>query len=227
MATTKTKVAPVSKGKSRTKVPATSKPRAKNVPAKAKEPPRAFHHATGMLIPAFNAAGVIEAYSSNILEDVKCVDVWRALRPQIEEVQAGDTKQVEAMLFAQAEALQTIFVSSARRAQAQEYQAHLEAFFKMALRAQNQCRMTLETLATIQNPPTAFIRQQNVGFNQQVNNGAAPPARGKNKNQPNELLSEGTQHGETLDAGGTSTAGAVNSTVETVGAIQRPQNGHG
>jgi hypothetical protein len=48
----------------------------------------------------------------------------------------------------------------ARRASAQTYQANLEAFFRMGLKAQNQCRMTLETLATIKNPlrPPAFER---------------------------------------------------------------------
>lgn len=34
--------------------------------------------------------------------------------------------------------------------------------FRMALKAQNQCRMTLETLATIENPPVVFARQANV-----------------------------------------------------------------
>ena len=32
---------------------------------------------------------------------------------------------------------------------------------RMALKAQNQCRMTLETLATIKNPPVVFAKQAN------------------------------------------------------------------
>jgi len=45
----------------------------------------------------------------------------------------------------------------------------------MALKAQNQCRMTLKTLATIKNPHVEFARQANINNagQQQVNNGAA------------------------------------------------------
>ena len=32
---------------------------------------------------------------------------------------------------------------------------------KLALKAQNQCRMTLETLAAIKNPPVIYARQAN------------------------------------------------------------------
>ena len=44
----------------------------------------------------------------------------------------------------------------------------------MALRAQNQCRMTLETIATIKNPSVVFAKQANIAAgHQQVNNGPA------------------------------------------------------
>jgi len=44
---------------------------------------------------------------------------------------------------------------------------------KLALRAQNQCRATIETLSVVKNPPTAtFVRQANIAAgHQQVNNG--------------------------------------------------------
>jgi hypothetical protein len=58
------------------------------------------------------------------------------------------------------------------RALAQTYQANLEAFFGMGLKAQNQCRMTL---ATIKNPPVVYAPQANIrnGGQQQVNNSIA------------------------------------------------------
>ena len=79
----------------------------------------------------------------------------------------------------------------------------------MALRAQNQCRATLETLAAIKNPPVVFAKQANINQgngNQQVNNGTSDPASraGEIINQPNELLE--AQHGERMDTG---TAGAT------------------
>jgi hypothetical protein len=47
---------------------------------------------------------------------------------------------------------------------------------RLALRAQGQCRATLETLAAIKNPPVVFARQANInnGGQQQVNNAPAP-----------------------------------------------------
>jgi hypothetical protein len=46
----------------------------------------------------------------------------------------------------------------------------------MALRAQSQCRATLETLAAIKNPPIVYARQANVTTGpQQINNGVASP----------------------------------------------------
>ena len=93
---------------------------------------------------------------------------------------------------------------------------------RLAFKAQNQCRATLETLAEIKNPkPTAFIKQQNIGVNQQVNNDAAPLAHGKIKNQPNELLTEGLHHGTTLDSGRAGAAIGANQELEAVGAVNR------
>ena len=36
-----------------------------------------------------------------------------------------------------------------------------ETYMRLALKAQSQCRATLETLANIKNPPTVFARQAN------------------------------------------------------------------
>ena len=104
----------------------------------------------------------------------------------------------------------SIFVSLARRAVNQEYVKHYEMYLRLALKAQNQSRMTLETLAAIKNPPVVFAKQANINQgngNQQVNNGTSAPAAHaeKNLNQQNELLEE--QHGsQTLD---TRTAGTA------------------
>jgi hypothetical protein len=83
-----------------------------------------------------------------------------------------------------------------------------ETYLRLALRAQTQCRATLETLAAIKNPqPVAFVRQANIAHGpQQVNNaGTAEGSRaGDTKNQQNKVLDY--QHGERLD---TATAGAA------------------
>ena len=70
-------------------------------------------------------------------------------------------------------------MSLARRAVNQEYLKQYETYLRLALKAQNQSRMTLETLATLKNPPVVFAKQANINQgngNQQVNNGTPAPA---------------------------------------------------
>lgn len=178
-----------------------------------------------------NAAAVMDKYTANIFGETSFVAMVDDLAASIEDVQGGDLKRCEAMLMGQAQALQSIFVSFARRAQDQEYQNNLESFFRMALKAQNQCRMTLETLATIKNPPVVFAKQANIANGpQQVNNGvsASPPpahAREEKPIQSNELLTQGVEHGPTLDTGGTAAAGGIDPAMAALEQIDRPANG--
>ncbi len=129
---------------------------------------------------------------------------------KFEQVEKGDLRHCESMLVAQAHALQTVFVSLARRAVNQEYLKQYEMYLRLALKAQNQSRMTLETLAKIKNPPVLFAKQANINQgsgNQQVNNGTPAPAShaGKTINQQNELL-EVNDGSETVDSRATSPA---------------------
>ena len=79
-------------------------------------------------------------------------DVWRvitALDESAKRVNSNDMKDVEATLISQATALNVKFGELSRRAGANmgEYLETSERYMRMALKAQNQCRMTLETLA--------------------------------------------------------------------------------
>ena len=52
-----------------------------------------------------------------------------------------------------------------------------ERYLKLAFKAQNQCRMTLETLTTIKNPPVVYAKQANIAHGpQQVNNSESTSA---------------------------------------------------
>lgn len=65
-----------------------------------------------------------------------------------------------------------------RRALAQQYQKPMESYLRMAMKAQNQCRMTLETLTTVKNPSVVYARQANIAHGpQQVNNGVSDTTR--------------------------------------------------
>ena len=98
------------------------------------------------------------------------------LRERIKKVQGGDMQPIEAMLYGQAMTLETIFTHLAQRAVNMEYVNHFQTFLGLALKAQAQCRATLEALAEIKNPrPVAFVKQANITNGpQQVNNGMQP-----------------------------------------------------
>jgi len=85
---------------------------------------------------------------------------------------------VEAMLYGQAMTLQTMFTSLVRQAASETGLKQYQAKLTFALKAQAQCRSTLEALAEIKNPrPVSFVKQANIANGpQQVNNGAAAGA---------------------------------------------------
>jgi hypothetical protein len=120
------------------------------------------------------------------------------------------------MLIWQAYALQSIFMNLSLRAKNQEDMKNLETFLKLALKAQSQCRATLETIAAIKNPPVIFAKQANISSgHQQVNNGI-PPTHAENNNfPPNELL-EAHDGSTTLDTGTTGAASAENKAMVAV-----------
>ena len=102
---------------------------------------------------------------------------------------------------------------------------NLEGFMRMALRAQSQCRATLETLATIKNPPIVYAKQANFAAgHQQVNNGipALTQAR-ENENQPSKLME--AHNGKWLDTGTAGAAIGDNQAMATLGEIDRAKDG--
>lgn len=199
-------------------------------PAAAADSEKSKAMAKMALRPSVNAAAVMVSYGKplGIAED-DIAALMDRLGEDVQNVWTGDMKRAEAMLFGQAHALQAIFMNLARRATTQEYLKQWEAYLRMALKAQNQCRMTLETLATIKNPPVVIARQANInnGGQQQVNNSVAPApekalAHAANlQTAPTELLEQ--QHGEWLDTGAAGQAGGADPHLAPVGAVHRPE----
>jgi hypothetical protein len=138
---------------------------------------------------------------------------YEAIHAQVQEVRSGVLSSVEATLVGQATALNTIFVDLARRGQASLDRPGnaAERYLRLALKAQNQCRATLDTLAGIAGRPSkhweerdavrriggnVLVSQTNIaqanisGGPMQVNNGAFAEGghEGENvKNIRNEL----------------------------------------
>jgi len=145
------------------------------------------------LSPKALAAMTVQTYSK-IFGELELVSLADGLGESIKAVQAGDLKGCEAMLFGQAQSLQSIFQNLAAQAAANigHYPKAVDSYLRLALKAQSQCRATLETLAAIKNPPTVFARQANITTGpQQVNNGTPAPVSapaGKVETIPNELM---------------------------------------
>ena len=147
------------------------------------------------------------------------------LREEAGAVTGGDLTRVEAMLMNQATALQTLFSRLGERGMGCDQAAPFEANMRMALRAQSQCRATLETLAALKNPPIIDARQANVTTGpQQINNGTPSQAREITSEQSklsgggNELRS---------DTGASALEGGINPQVEAVGKVDRAEINRG
>jgi hypothetical protein len=153
---------------------------------------------------------------------------YMALSDQIRPVQAGNLAGVEAMLMGQANALEAMFTHLAGRAFGRDHLPTIQTFTTLALKAQAQCRATLETLAEIKNPrPVAFVKQANIANGpQQVNNGTpmqadGTPARaGKTETEPNKLLE--ADHDARMDTRAPGAAIGSDTEMAAVGSIQRP-----
>lgn len=149
------------------------------------------------------------------------------LRDQAAAVNRGDLAQAEAMLINQATALQSLFARLAERGMGCDHAPAFEANMRMALRAQSQCRATLETLATIKNPPVVYAKQANFAAgHQQVNNGDSGTTQAREiENQQSKLLE--AHNGEWLDTGTSGTTSGTDKAMATVGEIDGAKDGGG
>jgi hypothetical protein len=173
-----------------------------------------------------NSAAVILEYGKPFGEqDIN--DLVEVLSGHFELVRNGNLTNVEDMLYGQALALQTIFTKMARRVGAQGYLKHEQTYLALALKAQNQCRATLETLVMMKNPASvAFVRQANIGQAVQVNNGSstqkdASRAR-ENQNQQNELSRESNELPTYSSA--PAPTGRIDSELAAVGEVNRAKD---
>lgn len=178
------------------------------------------------LRPSVRAAITAQRYSKEFgeLDLGALVD---ELAAQNSAANKGEMARAEGMLMAQAHTLEAIFHELARRAALNlgEYINAAEIYMRLGLKAQSQCRATLETLAAIKNPaPVTFVKQANVAHGpQQVNNGTAPAEASRaleSENQPNRLLEE--RRNQWMDGGTSQATVGADSTMEAVDVGRRP-----
>ena len=175
--------------------------------------------------PAVRSLAGARGFIQGMLGPQGLTESLEVLNTQVKEVQAGNLGSVERTLVAQANTLDAIFNELASRAARNmgEYLNATETYLRLALKAQTQCRATLETLAAIKNPPIIYARQANVTTGpQQVNNTIAPNTRAREtENAPTQLFE--AQHGERLDSRTTGTASGSDPAMATLGTGDRAQ----
>ena len=172
-------------------------------------------------LAAYRVVAMMQA--KNVADEIDAPGMLATLRDQATAVQGGDLAHAEAMLINQASALQAVFVRLSERAMEQTLMPNLEGFMRMALRAQTQCRATLETLAAIKNPPIVYARQANVTTGpQQINNGTAAPTRAREIETEQTQLTGGS-HELLPDTRASGEASRTNQAMEALGKIDRAE----
>lgn len=179
-------------------------------------------------------AATVRTFSHGIAGTGDIVQLTQELRRVVDASKAGDSSLADEYLIPQAAALNAVFNECMRRAAMNmgEYPEAMERYMRLGLKAQSQCRTSLESLSKIKNPPNmAFVRQANIANGpQQVNNvcraSATEPARTDNGGkQPIELLED--CHGERVDGEASSEAGEGDPAMAPLGAIDGAPNGRG
>jgi hypothetical protein len=160
-------------------------------------------------------------------EQLGITELYAALEAMGSAVAAGDLSRTESLLTSQAVSLNAIYVTLARRSHGAQYVENFERYLRLGLRAQAQCRATIETLALMKNPPI-FARQANIAQGpQQVNNGVVnngSARAGLPEPTPNRLLEA---NGPRLDERTASTAVGSHPAVEAVAEIDGSANTRG
>lgn len=157
-------------------------------------------------------SGVSDSAETNIN------DVIQTIRNKADAVNGGNLHGLESMLTAQAHALDAMFADLALKARRNmgEYTDAGMKYMNLALKAQSNCRTTIETIAEIKNP-RPYIQNNRAEY-QQVNNGTQPRAHPPEKQKTTNELLEDQSH-EWMDTRAAGTASGDDRQMEAVGAI--------
>jgi hypothetical protein len=180
----------------------------------------ALANARVALTPEYHAAySICELNQVTAFKEAELTELADRLAYQLQQLKDGDLGQVESMLASQAYTLDAMFHNLLRRSTLNfrnEFSV-IERFIKLAMKAQSQCRTTLDSLASMKKPPPELIKQTIIAHgHQQVNNFP------EKENPPNELLEK--TDGERLEFGAAATPIRGDQGVETVEQQHRAKN---
>lgn len=116
------------------------------------------------LNPAANAMGTARLFAKGSFGDLSVTGMFQALLDEIDLVKTGDLSSQRAMLAAQSFALNSIFTELSRRSARNmgEYIEASERYMRLALKAQSQCRATIEALDRLANGREQTVRHVHV-----------------------------------------------------------------
>lgn len=153
------------------------------------------------------------------------------LERQAKAINGGDLSEIETMLISQSNTLDSVFTSLALKASHNlddsKYFKAGEMYLKMALKAQSQCRATLQTLAEMKQPRQITITQQANIAGQQIVNNAGAQEKTIPKNELLGVVNHERLEIERMDTGTPRKAGGTNQVMETVGTVNRGANATG
>ncbi len=125
------------------------------------------------LRPTLLGAMTLEAWHRKTADSLGGLDI-NALSDELtiqvnSVIESNDMRRCEALLVTQAHILDAVSNEMLRRAAHSDYLSQLECYSKIGLRAQAQCRATVEALASVRSP--VVVKQTNIAHGpQQVNN---------------------------------------------------------
>ncbi|MBN9625687.1 MAG: hypothetical protein ABS39_04725 [Acidovorax sp. SCN 65-28] len=187
----------------------------------------ALNFANLMISPEMGSFRVItNRERRELIDQLDTPALIEALRQQTQAVHKGDLRAVEAMLMNQATALQSLFVKLTETGLQADLLRQQETALRLALKAQSQCRATLETLANIKNPPVVYAKQANVTTGpQQINNApqTAPTGVREKVFEENKLKELNHEKQQWLDAGAPSAAGGTHQGAKALATVHRAE----
>lgn len=153
--------------------------------------------------PMVSAAATIQCFSKGSLGELPLEEAYSSVGELVISSLKGDLATAEATLVSQAASLNSIFTELARRAALNmgEYLVATQAYMSLALKAQAQCRATLEALVALKKRQSSRFLEANVAHApQRLNDSDGRYGKAETPNlAPNKLLE--TDFGQRLDSG--------------------------
>lgn len=117
------------------------------------------------LNPAATSMATTEIFNKGSFGTQSVTDLLDVMREHIAAAEKGDLSQQRALLVGQASSLNAIFMELARRAGANmgEYINAAQIYMRLALKAQAQCRSTIESLDRLVNGHEQTVKHVHVG----------------------------------------------------------------